>query len=63
MGLNAPIRGIYMRECNCENCKYGVDYGDSVEYIYCEKGRKKDVKKTDVCNDHAAAEYHSIIIA
>lgn len=36
---------------NCKNCKHGVDYGDSVDYIYCQKGkRKKSVLKTDSCN-------------
>lgn len=44
-----------MSKC-CKNCKHGVDYGDSVEYIYCEKGkRKKDVKKIDVCKDYEKA--------
>ena len=28
----------------CENCKYGVDYGDSVDYIYCERGTRKKRK-------------------
>lgn len=36
----------------CKTCKHGVDYGDSVDYIYCEKGnRKKTVLKTDACKD------------
>ena len=36
----------------CKNCKYGIDYGDSVDYIYCEKNKiKKSVKKLDTCKD------------
>ena len=36
---------------NCKNCKHGIDYGESVDYIYCEKGkRKKSVLKTDLCD-------------
>ncbi len=38
---------------NCENCKYGSDYGDSVEYIWCErKSRKKSIKKIDTCEHY-----------
>jgi hypothetical protein len=35
----------------CENCINGQDYGDSVEYIWCERlgKRRKSVKKTDSC--------------
>ena len=37
----------------CGNCKYGMDYGDSVEYIHCERtSRKKDVKKIDMCDNY-----------
>lgn len=37
---------------NCNNCKYGIDYGESVAYTYCEKGkRKKAVLKSHTCKD------------
>lgn len=37
----------------CETCKYSVDYGESVEYIRCEKNLKckKDVRKIELCDD------------
>ena len=42
----------------CENCKHGQDYGDSVEYIWCEKigARKKSVKKKDRCSLYEEAK-------
>lgn len=44
---------------NCKSCKYGIDYGDSVEFIYCEKGkRRKTVKKTDICKDYLSNNTH-----
>lgn len=42
----------------CETCKFGIDYGDSVEYIYCERtSRKKDVKKIDLCDNYEEKNY------
>ena len=41
----------------CKNCKHGVDYGESVKYIYCEKGkRRKTVEKTYSCKDWSVEE-------
>lgn len=37
----------------CKYCKHSVDYGESVEYIACErKKRKKYIKKTDTCKNY-----------
>lgn len=45
---------------NCNDCEYGVDYGDSVEYIYCEKGkRKKTVKKINTCKDYKKSKMNT----
>lgn len=37
----------------CENCINGQDYGDSVEYIWCERlgKERRSVKKTDTCEE------------
>lgn len=41
----------------CKGCKYGMDYGESVEYIYCEiSKRRKIVKKTGSCKDWEGEE-------
>ena len=41
----------------CENCLFSVDYGESVQYIKCEKGRKKYVEKEQAgCKDWAGEE-------
>jgi hypothetical protein len=38
---------------NCETCKYGVDYGESVSFIRCEKlKRAKYVGKDALCEDY-----------
>ena len=43
----------------CENCLNGEDYGDSVEYIWCERlGKKRrSVKKTDSCEEFNRRNY------
>jgi len=43
---------IFLKAVMCKTCKYSVDYGESVEYIRCEHGKKKDVKKIDSCNKY-----------
>lgn len=38
------------KHCNiprCENCRYGVDYGESVQFIKCEKCEKGHIKYVD----------------
>ncbi len=37
-----------MNKC-CENCIFGVDYGESTLYIKCERGRKTYVEKGHSC--------------
>jgi hypothetical protein len=40
---------IGLEKC-CETCQYSEDYGESVEYIVCEIGkRKKYVRKCKLC--------------
>lgn len=48
--LDVNVYDLFSKSRNCESCKYGIDYGESVEYISCEKGRKKDVKKVSTCD-------------
>lgn len=37
----------------CATCEYSQDYGESVEYIKCEEGKRaKDVKKTYSCANY-----------
>ena len=36
---------------SCEHCKYGVDYGESVKYIKCERKRKIYVEKNHKCEN------------
>lgn len=51
----------HMPRC-CKNCKFGVDYGESVEFIRCEAKdfykakRNKDVKKSDRCTLYEEAK-------
>lgn len=42
----------------CKNCKYSIDEGDSVEYIWCKrKGKRKiEVKKSDSCSNFEVEE-------
>ena len=41
----------------CGNCKHGVAYGESVEYIKCAISvRKMTVKKNDICRHHEKVE-------
>lgn len=40
----------------CNNCKHSEDYGDSVEYTYCFRRRKKDVRREDVCENWKSEE-------
>ena len=43
---------------NCKNCKHSADYGESVEWIRCERDKKRDVKKNDHCNKHEFGAVH-----
>lgn len=46
----------------CENCKYGIDYGESIEYIWCEKKvRRKSVRKTDYCNSYVKEDLEKVL--
>lgn len=41
----------------CETCIFSQDYGESVQYIKCEHGRKKYVdKKQPGCKDWAGED-------
>lgn len=41
----------------CCTCKYGVDYGESVEFIKCERGkRSKHVEKKQTCKEWVKKE-------
>ena len=53
------VRGMIMFEHSiCNYCEHSADYGESVEYIYCEIGnRKKLVKKKQRCKKWVAWKY------
>jgi hypothetical protein len=39
--------------CTCSTCEYSEDWGESVEYIKCNEGKRlKDVKKTGCCDKY-----------
>lgn len=45
---------------NCKSCVHAVDYGESVEYIKCERKRKVDVKKSFSCSSYKECEHKAV---